>query len=67
MLKRGLCWGAAFLVGFAGNAWSAGSAVRSRALPPLIPREVLFGNPEIMSVNLSPDGSWIAYLAPVQG
>ena len=67
MLKRGLCWGAAFLVGFAGNAWSAGSAVRSRALPPLIPREVLFGNPEIMSVNLSPDGSWIAYLAPDQG
>ena len=67
MLKRGLCWGAAFLVGFAGNTWSAGSAVRSRALPPLIPREVLFGNPEIMSVNLSPDGSWIAYLAPDQG
>jgi len=67
VLKRGLCWGAAFLVGFAGNAWSAGSAVRSRALPPLIPREVLFGNPEIMSVNLSPDGSWIAYLAPDQG
>ena len=67
MLKRGLCWGAEFLVGFAGNAWSAGSAVRSRALPPLIPREVLFGNPEIMSVNLSPDGSWIAYLAPDQG
>ena len=67
MLKRGLCWGAALLVGLAGAAWSAGSAVRSRELPPLIPREVLFGNPEIMSVNLSPDGRWIAYLAPDQG
>ena len=67
MLKRGLCWGAALLVGLAGTAWSAGSAVRSRELPPLIPREVLFGNPEIMSVNLSPDGRWIAYLAPDQG
>ena len=67
MLKRGLCWGAALLVGLAGGAWSTSSAVRSRELPPLIPREVLFGNPEIMSVNLSPDGRWIAYLAPDQG
>ena len=67
MLKRGLCCGAALLVGLTGSAWSAGSAVRSRELPPLIPREVLFGNPEIMSVNLSPDGRWIAFLAPDQG
>ena len=68
MLKRGLCCCAALLVGLAtGNAWSAGSAQSVHELPPLIPREVLFGNPEIMSVNLSPDGRWIAYLAPDQG
>ena len=35
--------------------------------PPLIPREVLFGNPEIIGVSLSPDGRRIAYLAPDQG
>ncbi len=36
----------------------------SRAeLPPLIPREVLFGNPEKTSPTLSPDGSKLAYLA----
>ena len=67
MLKRGLCWGAALLVGLAGGAWSPGSVVRSRELPPLIPRDVLFGNPEISGVDLSPDGRWIAYLAPDQG
>src|SRR5579885_2976623 len=33
-------------------------------LPPLIPREVLFGNPEKSSPQLSPDGKMLAYLAP---
>jgi dipeptidyl aminopeptidase/acylaminoacyl peptidase len=35
--------------------------------PTLIPREVLFGNPEIIGVSLSPEGDRIAYLAPYQG
>jgi dipeptidyl aminopeptidase/acylaminoacyl peptidase len=30
----------------------------------LIPREVLFGNPERTSPQLSPDGQYLAYLAP---
>jgi len=30
----------------------------------LIPREVLFGNPENISPTLSPDGKYLAYLAP---
>jgi len=33
---------------------------------PLIPREVLFGNPDRASVHLSPDGARIGYLAPVR-
>jgi dipeptidyl aminopeptidase/acylaminoacyl peptidase len=36
-------------------------------LPPLIPRRVLFGNPERASAQLSPDGSRLAYLAPLDG
>jgi dipeptidyl aminopeptidase/acylaminoacyl peptidase len=32
--------------------------------PALIPREVLFGNPERTSPELSPDGKLLAYLAP---
>ncbi|HKE20221.1 MAG TPA: S9 family peptidase [Kofleriaceae bacterium] len=34
---------------------------------PLIPREVLFGNPVKTSPALSPDGKRLAYLAPDQG
>ena len=34
-------------------------------VPELIPREVLFGNPVIAHVRLSPDGRLLAYLAPV--
>ncbi len=33
-------------------------------LPPLIPREVLFGNPKRARPQLSPDGKYLAYLAP---
>jgi dipeptidyl aminopeptidase/acylaminoacyl peptidase len=33
----------------------------------LIPREVLFGNPERISPRLSPDGERLAYLAPKDG
>jgi dipeptidyl aminopeptidase/acylaminoacyl peptidase len=33
-------------------------------LPPLIPRTVLFGNPEKVGPQLSPDGCYLAYLAP---
>lgn len=34
---------------------------------PLIPREVLFGNPERASPRLAPDGSALAFLAPLDG
>ncbi|MEG4406552.1 S9 family peptidase [Microcoleus sp. MON2_D5] len=33
-------------------------------LPPLIEREILFGNPEKTSPRLSPDGKYLAYIAP---
>lgn len=33
-------------------------------LPPLIPREILFGNPERTRPQLSPDGKYLAYIAP---
>ncbi|HEX2191957.1 MAG TPA: prolyl oligopeptidase family serine peptidase, partial [Acidimicrobiales bacterium] len=34
---------------------------------PLVPREVLFGNPERTSPRISPDGSRLAWLAPDEG
>lgn len=36
-------------------------------LPPLIPRAVLFGNPDRANPQISPDGSLLAYLAPADG
>ena len=33
-------------------------------LPPLIPRDVLFGNPEKVSPQISPDGKRLAWIAP---
>ncbi len=42
-----------------------GTPVTSRAeLPPLIPREVLLGNPERTSPKISPDGKRLAWIAP---
>lgn len=37
------------------------------AAPPLIPREVLFGNPERFLPLVSPDGASLSYVAPVDG
>lgn len=34
------------------------------SLPPLIPRDILFGNPERTRPQLSPDGKYLAYIAP---
>ncbi|HEX9631156.1 MAG TPA: DUF2784 family protein [Gemmatimonadales bacterium] len=58
------------------NAVAYGRLIRQRrrltifpAMPtaPLIPRTVLFGNPDKASPELSPDGTRLAYLAPLDG
>lgn len=36
-------------------------------LPPLIPRKILFDNPEKAGASISPDGLKLAYLAPDEG
>jgi dipeptidyl aminopeptidase/acylaminoacyl peptidase len=35
-----------------------------QGLPPLIDRELLFGNPEIVAAQISPDGKYIAFMKP---
>lgn len=40
---------------------------QSNIATPLIPRELLFGNPEKRGPQLSPDGAWLAWVAPVEG
>lgn len=44
-----------------------GSAMPGPDDVPLIPRAVLFGNPDRASVQISPDGRMLSYLAPVDG
>ncbi len=53
-----------------GAALSAALSARKTGLAaarPLLPREILFGNPDITWARLSPDGIHIAYIAPVDG
>jgi dipeptidyl aminopeptidase/acylaminoacyl peptidase len=40
---------------------------QSKPSTPLIPRTVLFGNPERADPQISPDGTQLGYLAPVDG
>jgi dipeptidyl aminopeptidase/acylaminoacyl peptidase len=55
------------LVPFAGVAPAAASGAEMAAAPGLIPRKVLFGNPERANPQLSPDGAYISFLAPRDG
>lgn len=47
----------------------SGSDVKGKTVSeiPLIPRDVLFGNPERAQARLSPDGKWLSFMAPVEG
>ncbi len=47
-------------------AWLGGAVVQAD-LPPLIPRETFFGNPDKANPQISPDGKRLAYLAPDEG
>ncbi len=54
------------------RATTAGKAAKSQKQSsmsdaPLIPRDVLFGNPHRAQARLSPDGKWISFQAPVDG
>lgn len=46
---------------------SATPAETAAPAPKLIPRDVLFGNPERASPRISPDGKQLSWLAPVDG
>lgn len=50
----------------AAMAWAALSVPDESSLP-LIPRKVLFGNPDRAAPALSPDGAQMAFLAPWEG
>jgi dipeptidyl aminopeptidase/acylaminoacyl peptidase len=45
-------------------SFSSAVADETSGPPPLIDRDVIFGNPEIAAAQLSPDGKYIAFLKP---
>lgn len=45
----------------------ASGAASETSTRPLIPREVFFSNPDVAWARLSPDGTRVAYIAPVDG
>ncbi|MEO6191197.1 MAG: S9 family peptidase [Saprospiraceae bacterium] len=40
---------------------------KSKEIPPIIDREIFFGNPEIVGAQLSPDGRMMSFIKPYQG
>jgi dipeptidyl aminopeptidase/acylaminoacyl peptidase len=46
---------------------AAGAMPADAMKTPLIPRDILFGNPEKAMARISPDGKRLSYLAPVEG
>lgn len=63
----GLLLGSIVLTGCSTTPLQAPLDSRIEQGPPLIPREVLFGNPVRMSGQISPDGRWLGYIAPRDG
>ena len=47
-------------------AQSANAKGAAANLPPLIDRELIFGNPEITGAQISPDGQFISFIKPYQ-
>src|SRR5260370_16616342 len=43
---------------------AAAQGDKAASPPPLIDRDVIFGNPEIAAAELSPDGKFVAFLKP---
>jgi dipeptidyl aminopeptidase/acylaminoacyl peptidase len=62
----GVCLVIGTLLAGASQALGQPDAAR-RGLPPLIDRELFFGDPEIAGAQISPDGRFIAFIKPFQG
>lgn len=54
-----------FPKGTAAVMLAASAAVAFAALPPIIDRDLLFGDPEIAGAQLSPDGKYLAFIRPL--
>jgi dipeptidyl aminopeptidase/acylaminoacyl peptidase len=62
LFKSVLCL--ALLIASLGAQNKDKKAAAAGGLPPLIDRELIFGNPEIDAAELSPDGKYVAFVKP---
>jgi dipeptidyl aminopeptidase/acylaminoacyl peptidase len=46
---------------------SISASAQQKGMPPLIDRELFFGDPEIAGAQISPDGKFIAFIKPFKG
>jgi len=58
---------AAALICFGNIFQTRVSAQPANGLPPIIDRELFFGDPEIVGAQISPDGKFIAFIKPFKG
>jgi dipeptidyl aminopeptidase/acylaminoacyl peptidase len=61
---KSFLYGALFLLLIASTVGAQDRSAPSAGLPPLIDRELIFGNPEIAGAQISPNGQYIAFLKP---
>jgi dipeptidyl aminopeptidase/acylaminoacyl peptidase len=52
---------------FAGAILNSNVFAQPKGLPPLIDRELFFGDPEVSGAQISPDGKYIAFIKPLKG
>ena len=48
-------------------SWAAPARAQGAGLPPLLDRELFFGDPEISGAQISPDGQFVAFVKPFKG
>ena len=68
-MNRFLCLllGTVLLAAVGGCGNQSGNQEVAEAMPPLLDRELFFGDPEISGSQLSPDGKWMTFIKPYNG
>jgi dipeptidyl aminopeptidase/acylaminoacyl peptidase len=65
--KHALALTSLMVMALLGLAASTPALAQQSGLPPIIDRELFFGDPEISGAQLSPDGKFIAFIKPLNG
>jgi dipeptidyl aminopeptidase/acylaminoacyl peptidase len=67
MVRKLIIAAAVAAASVASSAAQTTSGAPRGSLPPILDRELFFGDPEIAGAQLSPDGEYIAFLKPFKG